>query len=499
MKLMRAAGRNALAGFVTVLSFGIAANAWAQTSECPGSSVSGRARAGLVPSTLLSVIDDRNASVEALQQVARDCQQILTQSQRGSIDALMCVARAQIKLADRGVDAVTNYGYARCHAYRAYRLSSGDARARASAVRAEALVGLIGANSGSADAYSQELLGSDVHNSSAPAAVHRAVAQIYTNRNDITRALAEARGDLQGTDRALALINISSKRGGDTALLTEALRADSRSVAVNAALGVAYATMPQPNWPAAYDRLLQATYDGATVEPGYENLQEQAFLYRSVLASSGNPQYGTIADAIRFTSRAGNTAPALRQGCLVRLVAGGEEVFQAPRDSRGDYIRPRDSRGRAIGPIETTDVQRLPAYDHCNRLTSTAEGQLLLGMFWLRYAQLLGQAESPDPGTFGERPWRAAVDNATRYFQNGSTSLTDNRAKLGWPGHADVTYRAMFDYGQALTGFIQSYCRSGTGPAGELGANGAPTAQAQTFFDYKAVLPNGMSRRCRPA
>ena len=130
MMLATTARRNGLAALVTVLSLAMASQAWAQSSECPNASIRGRARPAIVPSTLLRVIDNPSASVSELDGVRNDCQVILTGSQNGSIDALMCVARAQVKLADRDVDSATNYGYARCHAYRAGRLASGEARVR---------------------------------------------------------------------------------------------------------------------------------------------------------------------------------------------------------------------------------------------------------------------------------------------------------------------------------------------------------------------------------
>ncbi|MEQ1493731.1 MAG: hypothetical protein ABL932_24620, partial [Terricaulis sp.] len=359
----------------------------------------------------MRVIDNPGASVDELQGVRRDCQEILTGSQNGSVDALMCVARAQVKLADRDVDAATNYGYARCHAYRAGRLASGEARSRANAVRAEALVGLMRVNAGSADSYSQELLRDDVHNSAAALPVHRAVAQMYVNRNNATAALREARTHLTGAARALRLIDIANMPGGDSNLLDEAYGADQASVATNSALGAAY--FRRQDWARAADRLRFATQSGRTPEPGYESLQLDAFYYLSVIQAA-NIGYGTPSEAKDSADRAGVTPYAMRQACLSRLIVGRDEVYQTLRLANNQVV-----------PQPGTVTN---GYERCNRLSSTPEGQLLIGMYWLRYAQHL-PAVPPNRTDPRRERWNTAIDNATRAFTNGETQLGGSQAE----------------------------------------------------------------------
>lgn len=475
MMLVRAARQAAFAGLSTALMLGFALDAAAQTSECPNARVSGRARPGLVPTTLLSVIDNAASTNEQLQLALNDCQLILRDSQRGSVDALMCVARAQIRLADRDIDPGSNYGYARCHAYRAARLGGAGVRTRADALRADALVGLMRVNAGSADDYSRELL-RDVHNAQASDAVHRAVADMYVRQRNAPEALREARAHLQGTARALTLINISNMPGGDSRLLDEAYASDSSSVAVNSALGIAYFNRGEGDWGRAWQRLEFATRDRQTPEPGYESLQLDAFYYRSVLEAS-NRGYGTLRDALVHADQAGNTQHALRQACLVRLMIGGEEVYRVTRNARGALIDMSPS----------TDGQR-----SCQRLGSSPEGQLLEGMYWLRYSQFRGEAFSPAVGAPGHAPWREAVNTAERAFENGRDALGADNRTLGWPGWGSVSLRAMLGFGNKLADLFQSYCQ------GEINANADELRAGDVFVHYKIVRAPGRPNRCLP-
>lgn len=489
---LTAARRTVLAGFAVALSFGVAADAWAQYSaQIPGCDrVRGRAQPGVVPGTLLNVITDRNSSVDAIRQVERDCQAIVDQSRGNSVEGLMCVARAQLALADRDENPMSNYATARCRSHRAGYLARGEARTRANALRAEALIGLMRVNAGSADSYAEEIR--QVHNRAAPEAVHRAVVGMHLRRGQIPQALTEARSDhLAGTSRALALIDIANERGADSRLLDEAYGADQNSVAVNAALGAAYAKRSE--WERARRHLEYAT-DGRRVEDGYENLQLDAYYYRSIMITSGWGG-GTLSQARDYADQAGVSTQALRQRCLVRLTMGGEEIYDVRRNARN----------------EVTEMMESPEGLRACQLGSSPEAPLLEGMFWLRYSQYraFGAGSSPSTlayfnPTFGQpgyEPYRRAVRRAEQLFSEGKDRYrNDTRTPLGWPGAEQIArvsqppirLRDMYGFADDLAVFFLEGCRE------SMDSTREESETEDLFVHYKIVGRRGAPFRCQP-
>lgn len=471
MKLATAR-RRGLAAFVTVVSLAMASQALAQECRVP----SGNPRPddpALVP-TINYVLGNANADARALRDALNACNAVLTRpGQRTSLQAQMCVSEAQLRLAKLGEDPTGNYAAASCGFQIADTLAGRGRRqseqARAQGLRVEALLGL--ASVSGRDQAERLIAEADRAHSAATQSspdVHWRLFEIYRERTDATRARREAEhlGD-RGLRPALAWIGVARLDPAHAQeSLERAYRAQGDSVAVNSDLGRVY--FNRGEWVRAWDRLRFATGPGRTAEPGFENLQLDAFYYRSILESSGRG-FGTLRDARDHADQAGVSQAALRQMCLVRLVLGGEDVYRAILDSNN----------RVIG---SQPAESLNGYDRCNRMASTAEGQLLLGMFWLRRAQYM-PASRPDD----RAQWRAAVARAVSAFSTSrSMQGADRTALLNWPAppQGAVTLAEMVDYGEQYARYAESGCQ-GTTPSD------TPN-QASAVFRYYHV------NSCRP-
>lgn len=450
----------------------------------------------------LSDLQNVNATTATLDTAFGDCKEARRRNSGFNIPSYQCAGEANLRDGVTGANAAQAYCNFTAAAILASRTRNAALESQAHVGRARALERNGGSQTDIADAYQDAIR---ANGNAVDARVQ--LAKYYTRIHEFDQAegllvVRDSAGRISAitgadsaanTSIALALVDLAQATTlPDKVQLLQATANINdpqvrNSVAVNSALGVAY----MPNAQLAITYLQNATADGRTAEPGYEALQEQAFLARSVLISStalnGNFQYGSLADAKTYSNRAGSTPAALRQGCLVRLLLGGEEVFSAPRDSHGNYIRPSPS-----SPIVTAPVDGLPAYDRCSRLRSTPEGQLLFGMFWLRHAQYLAVADAPATGAPGEQPWSNAVNNARLAFRDGNNLLQNNTTPLDWmwPAAAkDIPLRTMLNYGQDLAVYVGSICRRndpGAAPAEDI------------FVAYKTIGPRWATLRCRP-
>jgi hypothetical protein len=428
-----------------------------------------------IPSTLRAILDDRNATADQLRRVAADCEAM----GRNSVPGLMCVARAQITLANHDEAPRENFGQARCNAYRASQLarSRSEPRRRAEALWAESLVGLISNGVGDPESHRTEL--ERVHGAQAAAMVHTAMADMAVARNDEQGAREEV-GHLRdhAQERALVLINIAQlqrRMGQSEAVirrtLEEAVGADSSSVGTNAALGRAYFEMGRDQWRNA-EPYLRTAVQTRPAPAGDVNAQERANFHLSVIEADR----GNMALAEEYADDAGNDAQAQRQKCLVRLLQGGNAVYHRVQNANGDW-REEDAEGE----------------DRCTELRATAEGQLLAGMFWLRRAQYLADAHGTLTN-YGRERFQGAVSNANRAFSEGSRLLGQSNAKLNWPGRPDIELEDMLGYADRLRQFYAASCQRGADP----NVSGDQLFAEQIFEYYRIVRPRGMEPRCLP-
>lgn len=479
MKLPYTPKRTILAGFVALLSLGVAMDAWAQQlpSDCR---VSGRARLDALPGTIERILDNPNARTEDLDQALADCRNMGQLSVSGRI----CVARINLTRARQSEEGRRDrYVAARLEACRASGLARNSAtyRGQADGYWAEALVGLLNMGAGDPTVYEREL--NTVHGEQAAAVVHRAVAERHLSRNDVASARSEADRHLRNSPReyALTLTTIAAHQrrsgAGDAAVrqtLEQAYQADRTSLAVNSALGHEYFQMGRNYWSTA-EPYLRAAIQITPPPAGDDDAQELAFYHLSVIEADR----GNLSRALEYADDAGNEAHAQRQVCLVRLMIGRDQVYNATRNSQGRIIEMRPSE----------DARR-----SCERLGSSAEGQLLEGMFWLRYSQFRGEAFAPVIGSVPDNytPWHDAISIAERAFENGRRRLGDDTTtKVDWPG-TDVSLRAMLGYGDDLADYFLGFCR------GSINSTDDELRAEEIFVDYKIVRERGDQRRCLP-
>ncbi|MGQ0533636.1 MAG: hypothetical protein ACT4OF_13245 [Caulobacteraceae bacterium] len=444
--------------------------------------MTGRARYDALPGTIQRILDNPNASPEDLAQARADCRN-MSSSQQVSVSGVMCVARISLIEARRSEGRRReNYGDARCAAHRASRVARNNptVRREADGYWAEALVGLLSMGAGDPAVYDREL--TNVHVAQASAVVHRAITDRYLNQNRVDLARNEVNAHLRSNDRdrALALISIArhqDRSGASDAVvrqtLEEAYQADRTSLAANSALGSAYFDMGHNYWGTAEPYLRTATL----INPppvGEENLQEQANYYLSVIEADR----GNLPAARAYADSAGNEARALRQACLVRLLQGGNAVY--------NWVQGQEVSGQTEGE------------QRCRQPGATPEGQLLLGMFWLRRAQFVAQAYRLTGGVLadpGRQKWDYAVQQARNAFFAGDRALTNDRAELNWPGHGDdVTLRQMIDYANELRDYYGARCERSEEPLPDPRA----VPVERVFEYYKIVRPRGSPLRCMP-
>jgi hypothetical protein len=405
------------------------------------------------------------------------------------IDAYLCVGEANMDERVPGHSAGNAYCAYHAAAVLAEQARSASLQSRAQVGRAQALEALRQSQEDVLEAYRLAIA---ADGTATTALVAR--ARHYMGRQEWDRARDDLvtydasrrayQAKVSTRDMALAIVELVQRADYDgntkIALLGAAQAAAPTSVAVNSALGTAYFEMAGQQQ-TALDFLRRATEQGSA-EAGYEPLQEKAFLYRSMLAATGVG--GTMNDALTYADRAGNTPEAMRQGCLIRLQMGGNQVFVPTQLDRNGHV----TRPPGGGPINMTPAQQLPGYDHCNRFPNTAEGQLLLGMFWLRHAQYLAQNDFVGPGQAGERRWTDAVTAANRAFQQGETLVPANNTPLGWAGAGPVTLRMMLIRGQHLASYIGTICRRN---------EPVPSDEERVFVRYNIIRSSDDPNRTR--
>jgi tetratricopeptide (TPR) repeat protein len=484
MKLTHAGRRAAFAGLVAGLLLSVSTQAWAADDCVSHSSVlPDQVRIGAtrdsVPASALALVSDPNATTTSLGIGMNDCRRVLSQHQ-GAVPALMCVAHGDISLARLNVDPQGNYLEARCYLDRVNRLrgAHGDERASANALRADALVGLLGLNVGADQTavYNSELL--EMHDA-APTqvseAVHMTVARIYVAQNTAAGAASaesEAAHLNDPRDRALTLISVAQLQrtlGQGPDIVNATLRRAhdaSDSVATNSALGTAYFDMGDWNRAASY--LNAAIHE--TPQPDEQAYLPDAYYHLSMVEAHN----GNFLQALARARSAGPSNFAYqRQLCLMELKVGGAEVYS------------RDSGARTPHAGE-----EMPGYAACNLGASSPEAQLLLGMFWLRHAQFRGADLPPRLGTQAGTDWRDAVYKASQAFNNGSRLLGTSTAALDWPAQPAVQLSDMLNYGQTLAAYVGTFCAGPPTPAHGV-AEGI-------FVNYSIVRSPGMPNRCLP-
>lgn len=407
------------------------------------------------------------------------CRDEQIRDRRHNIAAYLCVGDAGLMSTVSSVDRDSNAQNSYC-AYHSAALLAGqvrDARQLGAAHlgRARALRALSASQDDVAAAYTAAINADPSANEA-----RFELARIYRTSNP-TRAqdlLVRSQGGnfvpvVQGVESAVAIIEFARARSAtpDIRLLRAAQQAaPDGNVGVNSALGVAYF---DSNPPEARGFLVAATNPGAVPRTPVETeLQREAYYYRSILDLD---QRATFADAVRFADLAGNPPHALRQACLARLRQGGAAVY---------------NRVRVAGVWQDEGSE---AQNSCslNRLGATPEGNMLVGMYWLRRAQYLAQQYGSVTPT-GRQQVQRAVANADRAFSDARNALVDNTAKLNWPGQdRDITLRLMLEYADRLRQYYASSCQIGSTPSGD------PRAE-QIFEYYQIIRPRSVTLRCLP-
>lgn len=445
MNLTNAAGRKGLAALVTVISLSMASQALAGPCDPPSGSV--RPDDPTLVPTINYVLGNPNADATALGQALAACNQVLSRSgQRTHLQARMCVAEAQLRLAKLGNDTTQNYSAASCNfqmaeglAERARRTSE---QTRAQGFRVEALLGLASV-SGREQADRLIADADRVHARSLQASpeLHFRLYELYSERRDAVRVRREA--EHLGTSSrmaALAWIGVAQLEPAQAEdALRRALNAQPRSVAVNSELGRFYFERNNPN-----DRALARTrLEIATTEspqPDEQRYLPSARYYLSLLVAQEDPR--------RAADLARDAGPSdfryQRQACLMQLKIGHERVFDRYQEGNRWINRPVDA---------------MPGFVAC-QLGDTPEARLLRAMFWLRRAQFY--MPPPVLGTRAMRDYQAEVAQASRALD----IQVDASTALGWPGQeTSPTLREMFDYGRELTAYFDGICLGATRPS----------------------------------
>lgn len=427
-----------------------------------------------------SLLDLRNVNTAPAQLglAAGACRDERVRDRRHNIPAYLCVGEAGLMSTVASVDTGSNAQNAYCAYHSAALLARtvGNASqlSEAHVGRARALQAL-----GAGQAEVVEAYGLAISADPNASTARFALARHYVRSGDTARAqdlLVRTEGAnlvpvVGGIDSAVAIIELARARPGapDIRLLRAAERAaPAGNVGVNSALGAAYADVDPVQ---ARQYLRAATDPGAVAQsPTEAALQLDAYYHRSIFETRDR----SYAEAARFADLAGNQPHALRQACLVRLVQGGTAIYNYVQNANGTW-------------------QEFPAQgrESCTRVGATPEGRLLVGMFWLRRAQYLAARH----GTLtqsGSDMFFEAVNNAGTAFSAGRDALTDNSAKLNWPGHnPDVTLRQMLTYGTNLFQYYSSGCRSGAALQGQREAE-------EIFEAYRIIQPISAPRRCVP-
>lgn len=423
-----------------------------------------------------------NSEPATLASAERECTQSLTRENRYAVPAYMCAGDANLEARNPSASAQDAYCAYNAAATLAARARNPSAESAAHVGRARSLEGLGASQDEVLEAYGRAI---QVGGNSATEA-RIAAARHYIRRNEFDRArgylFANGNPVGSGTEVALAIVELARMNNASDrlGLLRSAEAVSPRgpdgystSVAVNSAVGAAYYEAQESE--RAYGYFRHVT-EGQNAEPGYQNLQDEAFLYASMLALT-DPRYGGSTEALRLVGRAGNTPAALRQGCLVRLMIGGPEVYREVVDRNGR-------------PMEGT-TWSIPGLEHCTRLGSTAEGDLLRGMFFLRFAQHLPSVP-PNRSTWQRGQWDSAVSQAIQAFRNGQSKLAGVRTELQWPasrGASQPTLNEMLEFGLDLASYYDTVCSR----ASYVRLEGRP-GPFGVFATYKTV--GGPGWRC---
>jgi hypothetical protein len=446
-------------------------------------------------------LGDLGSSNEVLTEALRACEFERFRDQTHNIRAYLCVGEANLTEAVPNHDARKGYCAFLSAALLARRAGRGSAslQSQAHIGRARALR-VIGSPDEVIYAYRSAIAAQGTPEASV------ALARYYVERSEFGRArellihrdgrtplvtgagaaiaiveLARAQYPEQNSTEYRSLINIAESA------VSAAPGRPTGNVGVDSALGVAYF---DTNPSLARDYLWSATQGAVPVSRIERELQLEAFYHRSIIEA----QQGNYEQARLHADQAGNSIPAMRQQCLVRLVMAGQQAY------RDEVYRlethPRTGRPISINP--SIDGQRA-----CERLSAAPEGPLLEGMFWLRYSQFRAAYFNPQADETYASMWRDAVNRAEAAFARGKDRVGDDvRTPLGWPGaetiapptapgQGSIKLRDVYGYADDLGNFFGSYCQT------PMNLRPEEARIERLFVHYRIVRASG-AYRCGP-
>lgn len=445
--------------------------------------------------TDLRFITDPNTDETQLRLAVGDCRDARGRDGRFHIQAFLCLGEASRwprarQFASADVNPTKAYCAYHSAAILAHRIRNANLETQAHIGRGQTLDD-IGASQQAIDAFGLAIRanGSAEYIGHARAALAQHYIRIGHKDEARDALLVNWQPIVGGTDVALALVELAHMQTPQVPpeeqinYLNAARTAAPYSVAVQSALGVGYFKAGRFDLAPSY---LQdaTTHELPTNEQSYLSLREQAFLYRSVMETGGPSHPAIGGDPFWSSERAGNSAEALRQACLLRIrqgdagAQGGHGVFHQELGA-----------DRRLHEVPVDGAQ----YCSTERLGTSPEGQLLVGMYWLRHAQFMAMAYGTLPTPSGQSQWQDNITNADIAFRTARNALTDRTQPLNWPMQdQDPTIKLsqMLDAADRLRQFYNGGCQQ-PNPIGDQAAE-------NIFVFYRVVQPVGAARRCMP-